>query len=320
LAYYRGCPDLGDSARGEGDAWLHRSLAVNADSGVRGDGTREELEKVASETGVFLVVGLVERAGGTLYCAALYVDPVKGVVGKRRKVMPTGTERLVWGQGQPSSLKAVSVVIKGVKVVMGAAICWENYMPLLRYALYSQGVNLWLAPTADPRATWEPLMKTIACEQRCWVLSGNQCIKTKDLPSWVNTPTDGAAAEATAVNGTGSVSPRNRRRSSVSMRTEENHEIAWRPKAGEAIVEEEAVPAVADDTKEFASAGGSCIVGPMGQTVAGPLWNQDEELLYAEIDFDECDRGRLDFDATGHYGRLDAFKLTVEGLDLTPPP
>lgn len=309
--YYKSCIDLGDTARGEEDAWLKRKLEVNEETGRRGDGTREFLEDVARETGVFLVVGMVERAGGSLYCTAVYVDPAKGIVGKRRKVQPTGSERLVWAQGQPSSLKAVSANIKGVRVVMGTAICWENYMPLLRYALYAQGVNLWLAPTADPRATWEPLMKTVACEQRCWVLSANQCIKSKNLPGWIT------GANEPAVNGTASGSAWHRRRSSVTMKTEENHEIAWKPK-GDTISESEAVQD--EEPAEFASAGGSCIVSPMGQTVAGPVWNKDEDLLYAEIDFDECERGRFDFDATGHYGRLDAFKLTVEGLDLTPPP
>lgn len=317
LNYYQSCVDLGDTARGEEDTWLKKKLDVNEDTGRRGDGTREYLEDVARETGVFLVVGMVERAGGSLYCTAVYVDPAKGIVSKRRKVQPTGSERLVWAQGQPSSLKAVSATIKGVKVVMGTAICWENYMPLLRYALYSQGVNLWLAPTADPRATWEPLMKTIACEQRCWVLSANQCIKSKDLPGWI-TGNKQPAAEEPATNGTENSQPGYRRRSSVTTRTEENHEIAWRPKSD--TIGESAAVVEGEDASAFASAGGSCIVSPMGETVIGPIWNKDEELLYAEIDFEECDRGRLDFDATGHYGRLDAFKLTVEGLDLTPPP
>lgn len=320
LNYVKSCVDLGDTARGEEDLWLKRKLAVDEETGRRGDGTREYLEDVARETGVFLVVGMVERAGGSLYCAVVFVDPVKGVVGKRRKVMPTGMERLVWAQGQPSNLKVVAATIKGVRVVMGAAICWENYMPLLRYALYSQGVNLWLAPTADPRATWEPLMKTIACEQRCWVVSGNQCIKTKDLPSWVNGKGD--AVGGTEVNGTNgtaqSPAGMTRRRSSITTKTDENHEIAWRPKG--ATIEETQDAAVQEDPSEFASAGGSCIISPQGQTVAGPIWNKDEELLYAEIDFEDCDRGRLDFDASGHYSRMDAFKLTVEGLDMTPPP
>jgi nitrilase len=242
--------------------------------------------------------------------------------------MPTGTERLVWAQGQPSNLRAVVAHVKGVRVVMGAVICWENYMPLLRYALYSQGVNLWLAPTADPRGTWESLMRTIACEGRCWVVSGNQCIKSADLPGWITgKESSGTVGEQNgAVNGTAPPSSppvEGRRRSSVSTRTQENHEIVWRAKGNaidESPLEETGAGAAEEDPKEFASAGGSCIVNPMGETVVGPVWNKDEELLYAEIDFDECDRGRLDFDASGHYSRMDAFQLTVQGLDMTPPP
>jgi nitrilase len=171
-------------------------------------------------------------------------------------------------------------------------------------------------------------MRTIACEGRCWVVSGNQCIKSADLPGWIT----GKESDSTStgqngtVNGTAPLSSPpadGRRRSSVSTRTQENHEIVWRAK-GNAIdenpLEETGVDAVQEDSQDFASAGGSCIVNPMGETVVGPVWNKNEELLYAEIDFEECDRGRLDFDASGHYSRMDAFQLTVQGLDMTPPP
>jgi nitrilase len=97
LQYFKGAVDLGDTPAGAGDDWLKRKLPLPAldedgDVGVRGDGTREFLEKVARETGVFLVVGIVEKAGGSLYCSVIYVEPARGVLGKRRKVMPVGLE------------------------------------------------------------------------------------------------------------------------------------------------------------------------------------------------------------------------------------
>jgi nitrilase len=339
LAYTRSAVDLGDTAAGAGDDWVERRLPVNAETGRRGDGTREVLEDIARETGVFVVTGLVEKSGGSLYCAAVYVDPKRGVIGKRRKVMPTGSERLVWAQGSAGTLKAVTANIKGVRVVMGCAICWENYMPLLRYSLYSQGVNLYLAPTADPRDTWEALMRTVASEGRCFVVSANQCMRRRDLPDWITGKTDSVKPLEVGSglnNGTGGAeigkgTDNQKRRRSMSTRTEENHEIAWRSRDGPPpAIDEVAVADVpttkateaqdADDGEEFISTGGSCIVDPFGKTLAGPVWEKEEELLWAEVDFDDCDRGHLDFDAVGHYSRPDAFKLTVEGLELNPPP
>jgi len=72
--------------------------------------------------------------------------------------------------------------------------------------------------------------------------------------------------------------------------------------------------------EEFVSRGGSCIISPLGEVLRGPLWEAEDELLTVEIDFEDCERGRLDFDAAGSYSRSDQFKLQVEGLDLAPPP
>lgn len=87
LQYFKDSVDLGDTPEGAGKRWVDRELEAPRE-GVRGDGTREELERVARETGVFIVTGVVERSGGTLYCGAVYVCPRLGIVGKRRKVMP----------------------------------------------------------------------------------------------------------------------------------------------------------------------------------------------------------------------------------------
>lgn len=336
LQYFRSCVDLGDTPLGAGDDWVKRRLPVAEGKEYRGDGTREFLEKVARDTGVFVVTGLVEKAGGTLYCAVVYVCPRLGVLGKRRKVMPTGSERLVWGQGAPSTLKAVTTTIKGVRLTMAAAICWENMMPLLRYSIYSQNVNLWLAPTADARDTWLPLMRTVGNEGRCFVLSAISCVKRKNLPGWVTGDANSTAKPQQSVSAlaNGSLSPaRGRRRSTITVK-EEKHELVL-PACDEVMesstVPEEAVagtPATTTvngyfDTRgeEFACRGGSTIIGPRGEVLQEPLWEvEDGGLIIQEADFEDCERGRLDLDVAGSYSRNDAFKLTVEGLDLNPPP
>jgi nitrilase len=348
-------------------------------------------------------------------------------------------------------------------------------MPLLRYSLYSQNVNLYLAPTADFRETWLPLMRTVAFEGRTVVLSANQCLKKKSQPEWIRSErkegvakfngiqglhgingeyikkrtssttkthdsheaagpspkwralepkTNGASGSSAVIeaeidepelppgltrnrrkstitktednheicwpackdkdskpetidvtsdaipgssplrqsmtapvdenvveddgNENGSVLTENRpRRASLVTRTEDNHEISWPPCGEKKRASRDAAVSKGtpidkttieeangeddtngeddanseDDANEFVSRGGSCIISPMGEVLAGPLWDVDEGgLLVTEVDFDDCERGKLDLDVAGHYSRSDAFKLTVEGLDLNPPP
>ena len=107
----------------------------------------DELAALSQRTGASLVVGVIERGGSTLYCTALFFDPRDGFA-KHRKLMPTGTERLIWGR----RLDAAVVVTRAGRA--GAAICWENHMPLLRCAMYAKGVQIWCAPTVDERDVW----------------------------------------------------------------------------------------------------------------------------------------------------------------------
>jgi nitrilase len=138
----------------------------------------ERLGKVAKENGTYLVIGVIEREGGTLYCTVLTFGPQGVLLGKHRKLMPTGSERLVWGFGDGSTLPVYHTELGR----LGAVICWENYMPMLRAAMYAQQIQIYCAPTADGRPTWAPSMQHIALEGRCFVLSSNQFCKRSDYP------------------------------------------------------------------------------------------------------------------------------------------
>jgi nitrilase len=205
----------------------------------------------AREHGVHLIVGVVERAGSTLYCTALFFGPDGSLLAKHRKLMPTAMERLVWGQGDGSTLPVIDTPVGKV----GAVICWENYMPLLRTAMYAKGVEVYCAVTVDDRDTWLPTMRHVALEGRCFVLSACQFLTRKDCPP------DYAAGYG-------------------------------------------------DDPNAVLIRGGSCIVGPMGQVLAGPVYGE-EAVLTADLDLDDIPRARFDFDPVGHYARPDVFKLSV---------
>ncbi len=132
----------------------------------------------AAEAGVHLVIGVIERDGGTLYCTALFFGPDGSLLGKHRKLMPTASERLIWGFGDGSTLPVFDTPVGRV----GAVICWENYMPLLRTYMYSQGIQIYCAPTVDDRDTWLPSMRHIAIEGRCFVLSAVQYLTRGQCP------------------------------------------------------------------------------------------------------------------------------------------
>ena len=204
------------------------------------------------------MTGVIERAGGTLYCTILFHGPDGRLLGKHRKLMPTAAERLIWGFGDGSTLPVIETELGR----LGAVICWENYMPMLRMAMYSKGVTLYCAPTADDRETWLPTMRHIALEGRCFVLSACQFARRQDYPE--NYPLD-ASLEADA----------------TLMR------------------------------------GGSCIIGPLGKVLAGPVF-ESEAIITAEIDPGGIARGKFDFDVAGHYARPDIFRLTVNEAVQSP--
>jgi nitrilase len=144
----------------------------------------DRLARAARSHDVYLVVGVVERDGGTLYCCVLFFAPDGRYLGKHRKVMPTASERLVWGFGDGSTMPVYDTPYGR----LGAVICWENYLPLMRAAMYAKGVELYCAPTADQRDSWIASMRHIAVEGRCFVLSCNQFNRRRDFPANYRTP------------------------------------------------------------------------------------------------------------------------------------
>lgn len=143
----------------------------------------EALGAAARQAKVYLAIGVIERdnqfSGGTLYCTLLYFDPEGQIIGKHRKLKPTASERLIWGEGDGSTLTVLDTEIGKV----GGLICWENYMPLARMAMYGKGVEIYLAPTADSRDTWQASLQHIAIEGRCFVLGCNQYVTKAMYPS-----------------------------------------------------------------------------------------------------------------------------------------
>lgn len=140
----------------------------------------EQIGKAVKKAGAYVVIGVIEKdsesSQGTLYCTALFFGLNGELLGKHRKLKPTGTERLIWGEGDGSTLPVFDTPYGKI----GCLICWENYMPLARTAMYSKGVQIYVAPTADARDTWLATMQHIAVEGRCFVLSCNQ-YSTKEM-------------------------------------------------------------------------------------------------------------------------------------------
>ena len=225
--------------------------------------TTEALGEAVRETGIHLAIGVIERdnqfSGGTLYCTLLYFGPDGQIIGKHRKLKPTASERLIWGEGDGSTLTVLDTPLGKI----GGLICWENYMPLARMSMYGKGVEIYLAPTADQRDTWQATMRHIANEGRCFVLGCNQYV-TKDM---------------------------------YPANLQDHPELKEMP--------------------EVMCRGGSVIVSPLGNVIAGPLLGE-EGILYADLDMGEITRSKLDFDVVGHYARPDVFQLLVNESPAEP--
>jgi nitrilase len=141
------------------------------------------LRAAAQRHKLTIVCGLNERddslSRATLYNTVIIIDPNGTLLNRHRKLMPTNPERMVWGFGDASGLKAVDTPVGRI----GALICWENYMPLARYALYSQGVEIYIAPTYDSGDAWIGTLQHIAREGRCWVVGSGTLVRASDIPA-----------------------------------------------------------------------------------------------------------------------------------------
>jgi nitrilase len=160
------------------DAWF-RLLAENAV--VVPSPATDRLGSIAREHEVWLVVGVEEREanGGTIYNTLLYFSPAGELVERHRKLVPTGAERTVWGMGDGSTLRVVDTPFGRI----GGLICWENYMPLARFHMYAQGVDVWLAPTLAGGDGWIASMQHIARENRMFVIGVNPVLHKDWVPA-----------------------------------------------------------------------------------------------------------------------------------------
>jgi nitrilase len=219
-----------------------------------GDANCDRIGQMAANAKAFLAIGVNEKdeVSGSMYCAMFYFGPDGTFLGKHRKIKPTAQERVIWAEAGGESLCTFDTSLGKI----GGLICWENYMPEARMAMYQKGVQLYLAPTADARDTWQSTMRHIALEGRCFVLASNQFVSKsmypKDIPGI--------------------------------------HEL--------------------DEQPEVMSRGGSVIIDPLGNVLAGPLWDK-EGILTAQINLNVVTQSKLDFDPIGHYARPDIFKFKV---------
>jgi nitrilase len=163
----------------DGDDDWFQLLAQNAVV-VPGPAT-EQLGAIARQNGVWLVIGVQEREqhGGTIYNTVLYISPDGALAGRHRKLVPTGSERTVWGMGDGSTLRVVDTPFGRI----GGLICWENYMPLARFHMYAQGVDLWIAPTLAVGDGWIATLQHLARENRMFVVGVNPVLHADQIPA-----------------------------------------------------------------------------------------------------------------------------------------
>jgi len=241
---------------------LHQRLLENSV-----DLARDDLSKVrdaAADAGITVAMGINERDGNlgrtTLYNSAVVIGADGKILNHHRKLMPTNPERMAWGFGDASGLRAIDSPVGRI----GLLLCWENYMPLARFALYAQGIDIHIAPTYDSGEGWIGTLQHIAREGGCWVIGAGVALRNRDLPD--DFP---------------------------------ERDTLYPPE------------------EDWINPGDSVVIAPGGETVAGPL-HQQQDILYAEIDPARAASARRTFDVAGHYARPDVFRLHVDRRRQSP--
>jgi nitrilase len=219
--------------------------------------TTDRLCKTAKSAGISVVMGVNERnsesSGSSLYNSLLFIDSNGELMGKHRKLIPTGGERLIWAQGDGSTLRTY----KTSAGMIAGLICWENYMPLARNAIYQSGAQILVSPTWDKSANWLQSMQHIAREGGLFVMSTCMALHMNDIPD------------------------------------EYNFKQGY------------------PEGRQWINTGNSCIIAPNGEILAGPL-EEEEAILYAEIDLQQIIAAKRMFDVAGHYSRPDVFAFGLK--------
>ena len=256
-AFISGYPDwvwLIPNSKGADLNELYLSLVENAVS-IPGE-TTDNLCKAAKQAGIHVVIGMNERnteaSNASLFNSLLFIDDQGKILGKHRKLIPTGGERLIWSQGDGSTLRSYETSAGKIS----GLICWENLMPLARNAIYQSGAQILAAPTWDKSPNWLQSMQHIAREGGLFVINTCMALKTHDIP------------------------------------------------------DKYAFKKLYPEGREWINVGNSCIIGPNGQILAGPL-EAEESILYADIDLQEIIKAKRIFDVVGHYSRPDVFEFNL---------
>jgi len=254
-AYISGYPDWVWSISPNQSVLLNKLYVNLVENSVSiPDDTTERLCKAAKEANINVVMGLnetnAETSNASLYNTILFIDDNGAILGKHRKLMPTNCERLIWAQGNGSTLKSYDTSVGKI----GGLICWENFMPLARVALYEAGIQILASPTWDKGPNWLGTMRHIAREGGIFVIANCMTLHIDDMP--------------------------------------------------------DELKKIYPEGKEWISTGNSCIIGPDGKIISGPL-EAKEGILYADIDLREIISCKRKFDVVGHYARPDVFEFNV---------